>query len=74
MRRGARRNDGSSLFRRDATFCPRASSFSGAVMLESVNYPGRFLRHQDLQLKLDPYQDSDLYRADSAFLLVDGPA
>ncbi|MFF7974741.1 AbfB domain-containing protein [Streptomyces sp. NPDC007905] len=58
----------------DAVFCPRTSSFSGAVMLESVNYPGRFLRHQDFRLGLDPYQNTDLYRADSAFLLVDGVA
>ncbi|MEU9448463.1 AbfB domain-containing protein [Streptomyces sp. NPDC048277] len=64
-------DDGSSLFKQDATFCPRASSYSGAVMLESVNYPGRYLRHQNFQLKLDPYQNSDLYRADSAFRLVD---
>ncbi|WP_405874117.1 AbfB domain-containing protein [Streptomyces sp. NBC_00005] len=68
------RNDGSALFKQDATFCPRASSYSGAVMLESVNYPGRFLRHQNFQLKLDPYQQSDLYRADSAFRLVGGLA
>ena len=63
-------DDGSSLFEQDATFCARASSYSGAVMLESVNYPGRYLRHQNFQLKLDPYQNSDLYRADSAFRFV----
>lgn len=68
----AERDDGSRLFEQDATFCPRASAFSGAVALESVNYPGRFLRHQNFRLKLDPYQDTDLYRADSAFRLVDG--
>ncbi|MFJ9897978.1 AbfB domain-containing protein [Streptomyces sp. NPDC091280] len=66
------RNDGSYLFKQDATFCPRASSYSGAVMLESVNYPGRYLRHQNFQLKLDQYQNSSLYRSDSAFRLVDG--
>ncbi|MFJ2235415.1 AbfB domain-containing protein [Streptomyces sp. NPDC087859] len=68
----ADRNDGSSLFKQDATFCARSSSVYGAVMLESMNYPGRFLRHQNFQLKLDPYQYSDLYRSDSAFQLVDG--
>jgi hypothetical protein len=68
------RNDGSALFKQDATFCPRTSSYSGAVMLESVNYPGRFLRHQNFQLELDPYQQSDPYRADSAFRLVGGLA
>ncbi|MGW2824909.1 AbfB domain-containing protein [Streptomyces sp. NPDC001443] len=69
----AEHDDGSSLFRKDATFCPRASSAaSGAVMLEAVNYPGRFLRHKNFQLRLDPYQNSDLYRADATFRLVAG--
>ncbi|MEV0169917.1 AbfB domain-containing protein [Streptomyces sp. NPDC050803] len=66
----AEHDDGTRLFEQDATFCPRASSHSGAIMLESVNYPGRYLRHQNFQLRLDPYQPSDLYRADSAFRLV----
>ncbi|ARP69645.1 alpha-L-arabinofuranosidase [Streptomyces pluripotens] len=70
----AEHDDGSRLFEQDATFCPRPSSFTGATMLESLNRPGRFLRHQDSRLVLDPYQNTDLYRADSAFLLVDGLA
>ncbi|MFJ8539868.1 AbfB domain-containing protein [Streptomyces sp. NPDC093591] len=68
------RNDGSAVFEQDATFCARSAGYSGAVMLESVNYPGRFLRHQNFQLKLDPYQHSSLYLADSAFRLVAGLA
>jgi hypothetical protein len=68
----AERNDGSSLFRKDATFCPRPASYSGAIMLESVNYPGRFLRHRNFQLRLDPYQYDGVYRADSSFRLVAG--
>ncbi|MET9382426.1 AbfB domain-containing protein [Streptomyces sp. NPDC002928] len=69
----AESDDGSTLFHKDATFCPRASaSASGAVLLESVNYPGRFLRHKNFQLRLDPYQNTDLYRADSTFRLVGG--
>ncbi|MFF3486069.1 AbfB domain-containing protein [Streptomyces sp. NPDC002701] len=63
-------DDGSALFEQDATFCPRPTAFSGAVMLESVNYRGHFLRHRDFRLRLDPYEDSRLYRADSAFRLV----
>ncbi|MEV5436191.1 AbfB domain-containing protein [Streptomyces sp. NPDC052682] len=67
------RDDGSALFRQDATFCPRPSPFhSGAVMLESVNYRGRFLRHQNFQIRLDPYQNTPLYQADSAFRVVAG--
>jgi hypothetical protein len=65
-------DDGSTLFRGDATFCPRPASSSGAVMLESSNYPGRFLRHRNFQLRLDPYQYDGLYRADSSFRLVAG--
>ena len=65
-------DDGSGLFRQDATFCPRTSSVSGAVMLESVNYPGRFLRHQNFRLRLDPYRYGRLYQSDSAFRLVGG--
>jgi hypothetical protein len=65
-------DDGSALFRKDATFCPRPTRPRGAVMLESLNYPGRFLRHRNFQLRLEPYQHDGLYRADSAFRLVAG--
>jgi hypothetical protein len=65
-------HDGSELFKKDATFCPRPTSYSGAVMLEAVNYPGSFLRHRDFQLRLERYEHSGLYRADSAFRLVGG--
>ncbi|MFI6487899.1 AbfB domain-containing protein [Streptomyces sp. NPDC050564] len=68
----ADRDDGSDLFEKDATFCPRASSYTGAIMLESVNYPGRYLRHRNFRLHLDPYDNSKLYRADSAFRVVKG--
>ncbi|WP_392968667.1 AbfB domain-containing protein [Streptomyces sp. LN245] len=70
----ADRDDGSSLFREDATFCPRASSRSGAVMLEAVNYPGRFLRHRNFQLVLGRHERDRLYGEDSAFRLVRGLA
>ncbi|MEU0075118.1 AbfB domain-containing protein [Streptomyces sp. NPDC006332] len=70
----AEHNDGSGLFKQDATFCPRTSAVSGAVMLESVNYPGRFLRHRNFSVRLDPYQYDSGYRSDSAFRLVDGLA
>ncbi|MER5402025.1 AbfB domain-containing protein [Streptomyces sp. NPDC002599] len=70
----ADRDDGSTLFRQDATFCPRASSRSGAVMLEAVNYPGRFLRHRNFRLVLGRYERDRLYGEDSAFRLVRGLA
>ena len=68
------RNDGSQLFKQDATFCPRRSFQADAIMLESVNYPGRFLRHKDFVLRLDPMENSRLYWSDTAFRLVDGLA
>ncbi|MFF8019136.1 AbfB domain-containing protein [Streptomyces sp. NPDC007929] len=68
----ANMNDGSQLFRQDATFCPRHRSASGTLALESVNYPGRFLRHRDFQLRLDPYENSRLYRSDTSFQMVAG--
>ncbi|MEU6357642.1 AbfB domain-containing protein [Streptomyces sp. NPDC047072] len=69
----AARNDGSSLFKQDATFCPRASSYSsGAVMLESVNYPGYFLRHKNFIVRLERFEYSSQYLADSSFRLVAG--
>jgi hypothetical protein len=65
-------DDGSSTFEKDATFCPRPAQRDGSVMLESSNYPGRFIRHRDYQLWLDPFQRTDLYRADSSFRMVNG--
>ncbi|MFI6036813.1 AbfB domain-containing protein [Streptomyces sp. NPDC051315] len=67
------RDDGSALFRQDATFCARATS-SGVIALESVNYPGHFLRHERFQLKLQRYEHNGQYGADSAFRLVEGLA
>ncbi|MFG2635343.1 AbfB domain-containing protein [Streptomyces sp. NPDC048362] len=66
----AEHDDGSARFERNATFCPRRSSFAGATLLESADRPGRFLRQRDHRLTLARSEDNDLYRADSAFLLV----
>jgi len=69
----ADRNDGSSLFRQDATFCARASSYySGAVTLESVNYPGYFLRHKNFVVRLERFEYSSQFVQDSSFQLVGG--
>ncbi|MER7476668.1 AbfB domain-containing protein [Streptomyces sp. NPDC126510] len=68
----ANSNDGSSLFRQDATFCPRVWSRSGTLSLESVNYPGRFLRHRNFQLRLDPFENSHQFYSDASFQVVSG--
>jgi hypothetical protein len=46
-------DEGSELFRGDATFCVRAGSVSGSVSFESSNYPGWFLRHRGTELWVD---------------------
>lgn len=40
-------NDGSSLFGRDATFCPTAGNSGQGHSLRSSNYTTRYLRHYD---------------------------
>jgi RNA polymerase sigma factor (sigma-70 family) len=66
-------DDGSALFQKDATFCPRSGSTAGSVSLESYNYPGRYLRHRaDFQLWLDPSETTATYRANRSFVVV-GP-
>lgn len=65
-------NDGSGLFKQDATFCPRSAYSSGTVILESVNYPGYFVRHRSFTLRLERYEHSGQFFADATFKLVKG--
>nr|MDT0657891.1 AbfB domain-containing protein [Micromonospora sp. DSM 115978] len=61
-------DDRSDLFERDATFCPRSfDRDSGMVVLESDNYRGRFIRHRDGGLFLDPFQNSSDFAASIMF-------
>ncbi|MGW3648407.1 AbfB domain-containing protein [Streptomyces sp. NPDC000878] len=66
----AERNDGSSLFKQDATFCGGYSGYTGEAMLTSVNYPNYALRHKNFQLRLDPYGYNTTNRKDFLFRLV----
>ncbi|MCX4977065.1 sigma-70 family RNA polymerase sigma factor [Streptomyces sp. NBC_00554] len=64
-------NDGSAVFRKDATFCARPGSTDGSVSLESYNYPGRYLRYRDnLELWVDPAQNTTAFRASRSFTVV----
>ncbi len=65
----ADRNDGSSLFKQDATFCAGYSGNSGTV-IQSVNYPNYALRHKNFQLRLDPYGYNTTNRQDFSFRVV----
>jgi hypothetical protein len=60
-------NDGSELFRGDATFCARPGSEAGSISWESFNYPGFFLRHRGNELWVDHSDGSAAFRADSSF-------
>ncbi|MEV6345438.1 sigma-70 family RNA polymerase sigma factor [Actinoplanes sp. NPDC051851] len=59
--------EGTALFRGDATFCPRAGAATGSVTLESANYPGWFLRHRNDDLWVDQAVAGAAFRADSSF-------
>ncbi|MBF9130327.1 sigma-70 family RNA polymerase sigma factor [Plantactinospora sp. S1510] len=60
-------DEGTQLFRGDATFCVRAGTAPGSVSLESANYPGWYLRHRNFELWVDPLTDEPWFRADASF-------
>lgn len=54
--------------RADATFVLRRGlADERCVSLESVNFPGRFMRHQNFVLLLQPLESSRLFAADATF-------
>jgi hypothetical protein len=60
----------SPLDKSDATFIVRfaLSGTPNAVSFESFTFPGQFLRHQDLRIKLQHNDGSDLFRQDASFI------
>jgi RNA polymerase sigma factor (sigma-70 family) len=62
-------DEGTVLFRGDATFCVRSGSADGSISLESANYPGYFLRRVRQELWVDRTDGSASFRADSAFVV-----
>lgn len=52
-------NDGSQLFRSDATFCARQGAVAGAVYLESYNYRGYYVHLRGDELWIDRWRDRD---------------
>jgi RNA polymerase sigma factor (sigma-70 family) len=63
-------DDGTVLFRRDATFCSRPAAATGGVFLESSNYPGWFLRHVGEELWVDQSDGGASFEADSSFRVL----
>ena len=62
-------DEGTTLFRKDATFCPGPGSPAGAVVLEAAGYRGWFVRHVGTELWVDQFDGSPEFRADSSFLI-----
>ncbi|MDX2605197.1 AbfB domain-containing protein [Streptomyces caniscabiei] len=69
----ASHHDGSQLFKQDATFCPRQGA-GDVIGLESVNYPGYYLRQRHYQLRLERYEHNQQYWSETCFRVVEGLA
>ncbi|TDU75473.1 sigma-70 family RNA polymerase sigma factor [Streptomyces sp. KS 21] len=66
-------DDGSELFREDATFCPRPGAVAGSVTLHAHNYPGSVIRHRDGGIWLDGSDGTRAFAGQASFT-VRGPA
>jgi len=62
-------NQGTPLFRGDATFCIGKGAAAGTVTLESSNYPGWFLHHRGSELWVDQTDGSTAFLAATSFRL-----
>lgn len=62
-------NDGSELFREDATFCPRPGAVAGSVTLHAHNYPGSVLRHRDGGIWLDGSDGTRAFTGQASFII-----
>ncbi|MFI6148556.1 sigma-70 family RNA polymerase sigma factor [Streptomyces sp. NPDC051109] len=65
-------NDGSELFREDATFCPRPGAVAGSVTLHAHNYPGSVLRHRDGGIWLDGSDGTRTFAGQASFIVRRG--
>jgi hypothetical protein len=63
-------NDGSDLFKQDATFCLHQGLSGDNISLESFNNHGYYIRHRNAEVWLDPVENSDLYRADATWHVI----
>ncbi|KAJ7169155.1 alpha-L-arabinofuranosidase B [Mycena crocata] len=62
-----------AVSRQDTTFRVRAGlASSSCYSFESRNFPGRFLRHSNSRLRLDPSDGSALFNSDATFCLRTG--
>ena len=64
------KNDGSRLFRADATWIPvrgLADKSNLGVSFESRNYRGYYMRHYGYELRIDKMNNSQLFRNDATW-------
>jgi RNA polymerase sigma factor (sigma-70 family) len=61
------RDEGTALFRGDATFCPRAGAAAGTILLEAQIYPGWYLHHRGDQLWVDQANGTTTFWTESSF-------
>jgi hypothetical protein len=61
-------DEGTPLFREDATFCVKPGSVPGSITLQSHNYPGSVLRRRDGGVFLDGSDGTKEFARDSSFL------
>jgi RNA polymerase sigma factor (sigma-70 family) len=64
-------DDGSELFRGDATFCVRPGSRPDSVSLESSNYPGYFVHRRDREIWVDRSDATRQFALDTSFRVSD---
>ncbi|WLW53427.1 sigma-70 family RNA polymerase sigma factor [Streptomyces sp. YU58] len=62
-------NDGSELFREDATFCARPGAVAGSVTLHAHNYPGSVIRHRDGGIFLDGSDGTKAFAGQASFIV-----
>jgi YVTN family beta-propeller protein len=60
-------DDGSEVFKADATFCPEVGLDGTGVTLRSKNFPERVVRHINYELWIDPVVPDPDFAADATF-------
>lgn len=62
-------NDGSDLFKNDATFCAETGSTAGSVRLRSKNFPTYLLHARTTgEVWIDPEETTDAFRREASFV------
>ena len=62
-------DEGTALFRGDATFCVREGAVAGSISFEASNYPRWFLRHRNFELWVDHADGTTIFGSDSSFVV-----